>query len=276
VYSFSDQSQAITAALNASKLQFRLIGHKCTKNCRIAVTGHKYRIYKWVSDFDVLLVYDVDHQVLAYRAVFMKVHLAIFNQWHIGLLTVLWLAIGMQYIEASDLPPVVLSPAIPDVAPWGWVEQNDIQGIYGDWAKAILKRANYHYTENRVYPFARVLSRLEEGQSDFAIFSKHIADLNEALVPVKFVASMEYVLFFKKENTDFFPTWRDFEDKTVAIINGGLYLSEFDENINIKKYKASDYREMVSMLESDRVDGIVELYDSLLVEFKREPRHQSV
>lgn len=175
----------------------------------------------------------------------------------------------------SDLKGISLSAAVPDVRPWGWSEHENLAAIYGEFALNILDTAGFTSSDNDTYPFARVLSRLRSGQADFAIFNKQIAELDPDIEPITFVAKMDYVLFYKVENAERLKTWQDFENHIVAIINGGLYLPEFDNDDKYKKHKASDYRQMVKLLERDRVDGILELYDSLLVEFRKQGLDQN-
>ncbi len=178
--------------------------------------------------------------------------------------TVLVLLVGVSFVigaeSTSFIKNTTIKAIVPDVKPWGFVEDGKLVGIIADMAREIIAKAGYSMHDDIPYPFARLMTRLKVGKDDFGIFVKENSNFKE-LVPVIKLTTIKYSIFSKKYNH--YEKWQDYKGKNVGFIRGGKHLAQFENDSTIIKYPVDDYQQLISMLNLGRVDGVLELHQTL-------------
>lgn len=153
-----------------------------------------------------------------------------------------------------------LAIAIPDVAPFGYMDQDDtLKGLYFDVFKRIEKASelNFEYT---LYPYARLKTSLSNDRPDLVILFAPLCELHKELYEVQQRFKRLSVSLFLKANAD-----SKSKDLKMARVRGTC-LTFMDGTIKPENIiEVADFKQAVSMLQLGRIDGVCAL--NLVYEF---------
>jgi len=154
-------------------------------------------------------------------------------------------------VSASDAGPLRI--ATLEVMPYGFEDsQKKTAGILYDLTCKIAEEAGLPYT-NRLYPFARMIRMMTDGETDIAITLPHNA-MKEAAVPLIPVVPSENIVIGPKGTE--FSSLKDLHGKTVGVIRGASYDDSFSSDTAINRYPIKNYNYCIEMMFAKRVDAI--------------------
>jgi ABC-type amino acid transport substrate-binding protein len=141
-----------------------------------------------------------------------------------------------------------------EVAPFGFHGvDGKSSGMMYEIGNRIAEEAGFTYT-NELLPYPRTSHNLESGITDFVLRFNN-DELPTIAHQVVSIVSMPSIIIGKQGSK--FSTLSDLHGKTVGILPGGKFDDKFAADAAIKKYDSKDYRQMLKMIQTDRLDAAI-------------------
>ena len=140
------------------------------------------------------------------------------------------------------------------VAPFGFVTDDGTStGFLYELSNRLAEEAGLSST-NQIVPFATMLNRLKEGNSDVSLFFRSATN-DPLVVPVSSLLSLTNVIRGRKGST--FDSLDSLHGKTVARVRGARYDEAFNQDAAISKRDSQNYQESIQLLREHRVDAVI-------------------
>lgn len=138
-------------------------------------------------------------------------------------------------------------------SPLGFVTADgQSKGLYFEIGNRVAEAAGLSFT-NRVVPFARAITALENGDADMSMFFRR--EGNPRLVPLAKVYVLKNIVIGRKGTR--FETFADLQGKEVAKMRRTDYGEAFEKDSAIAMVEINNYAQGIAMLMEDRVDAVV-------------------
>jgi len=158
-------------------------------------------------------------------------------------------------LSSFSYSKVVLNIGLFDVPPMYFENSKNgsHDGVTFRLFKKIENNMKGYEFKYQVFPYARMVDKLEKSEIDVAIFYssskfKKFDALTETL-------GNDNILIARTDLTPL--NLKILEGKTIAIINGAKYEKNFDENKKIFKNEMNSYEQGIKVFLHERVDGLI-------------------
>lgn len=167
--------------------------------------------------------------------------------------SIILLIVSFTQTSSVKAEPLQLNIYTIGFKPYGIDEDGHFSGIYFEFANALAKDAGY-VGNNKVVPYARVVSALKQGKIDLTIMFRNPA-LEQYVDYVAALPSKKIVVIGLQN-------WAishldDLAGQKLAYLRGAKFYEPIDTNTAISKYHVVDYRQGVRLLMAGRVDAII-------------------
>lgn len=158
---------------------------------------------------------------------------------------------------ASWSEPKELQVRTISVSPYGIEGADGGRGIYYDLAEALTSKLHAQHVMNvnhQIYPYARIIHELKNGQTDLTIMFKYqeLEDFVTYIAPLPTLNNVVIGL-----NKTHFKSIRELEGKTLAYLRGAKFSDAIDNNHKIIKITTKDFQQGIDLLAAKRVDAII-------------------
>lgn len=150
------------------------------------------------------------------------------------------------------------------VAPYGIININNNEGIYYDLVNTLTDNSILGKNlkiNHQIYPYARIIHELKNGQTDLAILFKY-QELEQHVSYISALPSLPNVVIGLNGNQ--FETIQSLEGKTLAYLRGASFSDLIDTNDRIKRITTKDFQQGIDLLSVRRVDAIIGPMDPIL------------
>jgi polar amino acid transport system substrate-binding protein len=156
----------------------------------------------------------------------------------------------------SDLTPLLQVRTIA-VAPYGIENSKGNSGIYYELADALAKTLSSHdkvSINHQIYPYARIIHELKNGQTDLTIMFKY-KELEDHVSYIAPLPTLKNVIIGLKGTH--IKDLHELEGKTLAYLRGAKFSDAIDNNKKIFKITTKNFRQGINLLAAQRVDAII-------------------
>ena len=141
-----------------------------------------------------------------------------------------------------------------NVAPFGFKgAAGEPTGMMFEISNIIAEEAGFKYT-NIIVPYARTILELRGGKADFVLRYSN-DELPTVAFPVVSVISMQTIILSRAGVS--FKSLESLHGKTIGVVRGGKFDMKFDNDAAINKFEVNDYYQMLQMLMTGRLDGVI-------------------
>lgn len=166
------------------------------------------------------------------------------------------LAAGADTVEAPSAPPLTLTVGVDNAPPYRIIGPNRKSGLYLDIFQEIADRLGWQL-RYREAPFRRVLRMAEQGEVDVMLGPLRTPDREQKLVFVAPAFPPERRLFFYLDDRNRITRYSDLYGKRIGVLDGAHYFHRFDQDGELVKESAARYRNLMLMMEKQRVDVVI-------------------
>ena len=148
-----------------------------------------------------------------------------------------------------------LYASVPAFPPFnGFVESKHCAGVNMLAIQAVIEGLPVNI-EFSSYPYARILHSLKTGELDLALILKN-SGLKKNVVYIGPLSYIKIVLVTPSNIT--IERYEDLHQlKNIAVIRNTQFNKIFDQDKKLKKIKVDNYKQAVSLLKMNRIDGII-------------------
>jgi polar amino acid transport system substrate-binding protein len=146
------------------------------------------------------------------------------------------------------------------IPPYGVDQPSNPSGIYYDIANLVVQKAGYQ-SNNLIYPYARIVSELQSGETDLTIMFKY-PYLDKHVIYIAPLPALKTVVIGLKESQ--LESIESLSGKTLAYLRGAQFSDEIDEDASIVKHVTDDFAQAARMLVFGRVDAVIGPLEPLL------------
>lgn len=140
--------------------------------------------------------------------------------------------------------------------PYRILEEDSVGGFYVDVFNALAEELDWS-VEYRVAPFRRVLWMLETGDADIMLGALPTPE-REAYMDFTVQAfPPEPKHFFHVAPENLITEYADLQGKVIGVLRGSTYAPDFDEDATLILEPATSYKNLMRMLEAERIDLVV-------------------
>jgi polar amino acid transport system substrate-binding protein len=171
----------------------------------------------------------------------------------------------MSLYSLSDAEPAdTLQIRTISVPPYGFENAEKDKGIYYDLANTLIndlpldKNITFNH---QIYPYARIIHELKNGETDLAILFKY-KELEQYVTYISPLPSLKNVVIGL--NGSQFSSIQSLEGKTLAYLRGAKFSDYIDTNDKIIKITTKDFQQGIDLLSAHRVDAIIGPLDPII------------
>lgn len=143
------------------------------------------------------------------------------------------------------------------VSPYGIEEPDRGRGIYYELAEALTSKLHTQHAmkvNHKIYPYARIIHELKNGQTDLTIMFKY-QELEGFVTYIAPLPTLNNVVIGL--NNTHFESIKSLEGKTLAYLRGAKFSDAIDNNHKIIKITTKDFQQGIDLLAAKRVDAII-------------------
>jgi len=163
---------------------------------------------------------------------------------------------SLSALSWSDPKPLLQVRTIA-VSPYGIENPEGNSGIYYELADALahtLSSLDNVKINHQIYPYARIIHELKNGQTDLTIMFKY-KELEDYVSYIAPLPTLKNVIIGLKGTH--IKDLLELEGKTLAYLRGAKFSDAIDSNKKILKITTKDFRQGINLLAAQRVDAII-------------------